>query len=81
MWLTSTDDLPALKSFSERAIRLKERAIEKGNQAVVDQQDRIIPTLAVRIKSLETSEMDGSLCVDDVLTQLRTDLAEAQCGL
>jgi hypothetical protein len=25
--------------------------------------------------------MDGSLCVNDVLTQLHTDLAEAECGL
>lgn len=81
MWLTSTDDLPALKSFYDRAIRLKQRAIEKGNQIVVEQQDRIIPTLALRIKSLETTEMDGSLCVEDVLAQLRTDLAEAECGL
>src|SRR6266566_8143256 len=71
MWLTSTDDLPALKSFYERAIRLKQRATACGNQVVIDQQDRIIPTLTVRIKSLETSEMDGSLCVDDVLTQQR----------
>ena len=81
MWLTSTDDLPALKSFSDRAIRLKQRAIEKGNQMVVEQQDRIIPTLALRIKSLEEAPMDGLLCVDDVLVHLRTDLAEAECGL
>ncbi len=81
MWLTSTDDVPALKSFYDRAIRLKQRASEKGNQIVVEQQDRIIPTLALRIKSLEATEMDGSLCVDDVLAQLRTDLAEAECGL
>jgi integrase len=81
MWLTSTDDLPALKSFYDRAIRLKQRAIEKGNQIVIEQQDRIIPTIALRIKSLEATEMDGSLCVDDILTQLRTDLAEAECGL
>src|SRR5712691_3615737 len=30
MWLTSTDDLPALQSFSERAIRLHQRATEVG---------------------------------------------------
>jgi hypothetical protein len=81
MWLTSTEDLPALKSFYERAVRLKQRAVETGNQFVIQQQDRIIPTLSLRIKSLETTEMDGSLCIDDVLTQLRTDLAEAECGL
>jgi len=81
MWLTSTDDVPALKSFYDRAIRLKERALERGNQIVVEQQDRIIPTLALRIKGLEETPMDGSLCVDDVLAQLRTDLTEAEYGL
>ena len=81
MWLTSTDDLPSLKSFYERAIHLKQRATEVGNQVVVDQQGRIVTALAVRIKSLEATEMDGSLCVDDVLAQLRTDLAEAESGL
>jgi hypothetical protein len=81
MWLTSTDDLPALKSFYERAIRLKQRATELGNQVVIKQQDHIIGALAVRIKSLEMSEMDGSLCVDDVVAQLRTDLMEAECAL
>lgn len=81
MWLTSTDDLPALKSFYDRAIRLKQRALEKGNQMVVEQQDHIIPALALRIKSLEATEMDGSLCVDDVLAQLRTDLLETESAL
>jgi integrase len=81
MWLTSTDDLPALKSFHDRAIRLKQRALETGSQMVVEQQDRIIPTLALRIKSLEETPMDGQLSVDDVLTYLRLDLAEAECGL
>ena len=81
MWLTSTDDLPTLKSFYERAIRLKQRATELGNQIVIKQQDHIIGALAVRIKSLEAPEMDGSLCVDDVLAQLRADLLEAECAL
>jgi integrase len=81
MWLTSTEDLPALKSFEERAIRLKQRAIEVGNQHVIEQQSRILPILAVRIKSLEETSMGGLLCVEDVLAQLRTDLAEAECGL
>jgi hypothetical protein len=81
MWLTSTEDLPALKSFEERARRLKQRALEAGNQHVIEQQSRILPILAVRIKSLEETSMDGSLCVEDVLAQLRTDLAEAECGL
>ncbi|MBO0793084.1 MAG: hypothetical protein J2P36_19350, partial [Ktedonobacteraceae bacterium] len=81
MWLTSTDDLPALKSFYDRAIRLKQHALEKGNQIVIKQQDRIIPTLTLHIKSLEEPSMDGSLCVDEVLSQLRLDLAEAEVGL
>jgi integrase len=81
MWLTSTDDLPALKSFSNRANCVKHHAREKGNQIVIEQHDRIIPTLALRIKSLEEPSVDGSLCVDEVLSQLRLDLAEAEIGL
>jgi integrase/recombinase XerD len=81
MWLTSTDDLPALTSFYERAVRLRQRGTDAGNQVVVQQQEHIIATLAVRIKSLEATEMDSTLCVDDVLAQLHTDLAEAESGL
>jgi integrase len=81
MWLTSTDDLPALHSFYERAVRLKQRAIDKGNQFVIEQQERIIATLALRIKSLEATEMDSRLCVDDLLAQLRSELIEAETGL
>jgi integrase/recombinase XerD len=81
MWLTSTEDLPSLKSFYERATRLKQRATEKGNQFVVDQQEHIIINLATRIKSLEEPAMDGTLAVDEVLTQLRTDLTEAESAL
>lgn len=81
MWLTSTDDLPMLKSFYDRATRLKQHALEKGNQIVIEQQDRIIPTLALRIKSLEEPFMNGSLCIDEVFSQLRLDLAEAEVGL
>lgn len=81
MWLTSTDDLPKLKSFYERAIRLKQRATEVGNQYVIEQQEHIIANLAVRINSLENTQTDETLCVDDVLTQLRLDLAEAESAL
>jgi hypothetical protein len=80
MWLTSTEDLPALKSFYDRAARLKQRALEKGNLIVIEQQDRIIPTLALRIKSLEEPSVDGSLCVDEILSQLHLELAEAESG-
>jgi integrase/recombinase XerD len=81
MWLTSTEDVPALKSFYARAVRLKQRAIEAGNQLVIEQQEHIIPQLSIRIKSLETPDMDGSLCVDDLLMQLHADLAEAESAL
>jgi integrase/recombinase XerD len=81
MWLTSTDDLLKLKSFYERAVRLKQRAEEKGNHFVVEQQEHIIASLAIRIKSLEATEMDGTLAVADVLGQLKADLAEAESAL
>ena len=81
MWLTSTDDLPKLKSFYDRALRLKQRATLADSQFVVEQQERIIATLSVRIKSLEVTEMDGTLCVDDLLGQLRRDLIEAESAL
>ena len=81
MWLTSTDDLPALKSFHERAIRLRQRAQDVGNQVVVQQQTHIITNLTVRLGSLEEPEGDGTLNLDEMLAQLRTDLAEAESGL
>ncbi len=81
MWLTSTDDLFALKSFYDRAVRLKQRALEAGNRFVIEQQERIISNLSVRIKSLEDTSGDGMLSVDDMLTQLRTDLIEAEGAL
>jgi len=81
MWLTSTEDLPSLKSFYERAVRLKHRALEVNNQFVGEQQERIIANLAMRIKSLEATEMDGTLCVDDLLGHLRRDLVEAESAL
>ncbi len=81
MWLTSTDDLPALKSFYKRANRLRQRAQEVGNQVVVQQQTHIITNVTVRLKSLEEPEGDGTLDLDFLLAQLRTDLAEAEAGL
>jgi len=81
MWLTSTDDVPALKSFHERAVRLRQRAQDVGNQVVVQQQTHIITNLTVRLKSLEEPKGDGTLDLDEMLAQLRTDLAEARAGL
>ena len=81
MWLTSTDDLSKLKSFYERAIHLKQQATACGNQFVIDQQERIIANLSVRIKSLEETSTDGTLAVDEVLEQLKADLAEAESAL
>lgn len=80
-WLTSTDDLPALRSFYERAVRLRQLAVERGNAVVQQQQDRIIPLLALRIKSLEEPEADETLSVVDLLFQLREDLTKAQDAL
>jgi len=81
MWLTSTDDLTQLKSFYGRAIRLKQRAVEKGSQFVIEQQEHIISALTPRIKSLEEPLMDGTLAVDEVLAQLQADLVEAESAL
>ncbi len=81
MWLTSTDDLPALKSFHERAVRLRQRAQDVGNQVVVQQQTHIITNVTVRLKSLEEPKGDGVLDLDEMLAQLRIDLAEARAGL
>jgi integrase len=80
-WLTSTDDLPALKSFHQRAVHLKHRATEVGNQIVIEQQDRIIPGLSLRIKSLEDPQTASGLSVDELLAGLRFDLAETISGL
>jgi len=81
MWLTSTDDLPALQSFSERAIRLHQRATEVGNQFVIQQQGRIIANLAVRITSLQEQSQGTSSSLDELRVQLRADLVEAESGL
>ena len=47
----------------------------------VAQQDHIIGALAVRIKSLEDPQTESGLSVDELLTSLRSDLAEAESGL
>lgn len=80
-WLTSTEDIPALKQFHQRAVRLRERAAQAGNILVIQQQDQIIPHLALRVKSLEQPHPDEMLSVDDLLVQLRADLAEAESAL
>jgi len=61
-------------------VRLKQRATGVGNQLVIEQQDRIIPSLSVRIRSLEDPSSDGGLSVDELLSQLRCDLVEAESG-
>lgn len=81
MWLTSTDDLPALKSFYERSLRLRQRATEVGNQAVIEQQGRIITNLTVRINSLEAQTEGKALTIEELLRQLRVDLMEARAAL
>lgn len=81
MWLTSTDDHPALKMVHDRAIRLQQRATEVGNQVVAHQQETIITNLALRLKSLQPSDVENTLNLDEMLAQLRTDLTEAESGL
>lgn len=80
-WLTSTEDLPALKSFYDRAVHLRQRACEQGNMLVMEQQDRIIPLLAMRIKRLEEDDPSRMLSVEDLLTQLHQELLEAESAL
>ena len=77
-WLTSTEDLPRLKAFYNRANQLWQKAVESGNQIVVKNQEHIIPLLALRIAKLEDTSMDGSLTVVDLLTQLRTECKEVE---
>lgn len=48
---------------------------------MIEQQDRIISGLALRIKSLEDPQTDGGPSVDELLAGLRSDLAEAISGL
>jgi integrase/recombinase XerD len=77
-WLTSTEDLPGLKIFYNRATQLRQKAVELGNQIVVKNQEHIIPLLALRIAKLEDTSMDGSLTVVDLLAELRTDCMEME---
>jgi integrase/recombinase XerD len=77
-WLTSTEDLPGLKIFYNRATQLRQKAVELGNQIVVKNQEHIIPLLALRIAKLEDTSMDGSLTVVDLLAELRTDCMEVE---
>jgi integrase/recombinase XerD len=77
LWLTSTEDLPRLKAFYGRALHMLQRAVEAGNEVVKHNQERIISNLAVRIAKLEDAGLDRSLSVEDLLDQLRSDLAGA----
>lgn len=47
----------------------------------MQQRTHIITNLTVRLKSLQEPEGDGTLDLDSLLAQLRTDLAEAEAGL
>ena len=78
LWLTSTEDLPRLKAFYRRALHMLQRAVEAGNEVVKRNQERIISNLAVRIARLEDATLDSSLSVEELLDQLRSDLARAE---
>jgi len=79
-WLTSTEDLPGLKAFYGKAIRLKQRALEVNNSIVLQNQDKIIPLLSIRINSLQAQGDNDPLSTDELLSQLRIDLARAEAG-
>lgn len=79
-WLTSTEDLPGLRAFYRKALRLKQRASEVGNPVVLENQARIIPILALRIKSLEDESQDNEVSIEDLIVQLRRELEEAEVG-
>ncbi len=79
-WLTSTEDLPGLKAFYGKAIHLKQRALEVNNSIVLQNQDKIIPLLSIRINSLEAEGVNDPFSIDELLSQLRIDLAEAEAG-
>lgn len=65
-WLTSTEDLPGLRAFYRKALSLKQRASEVGNPVVLENQARIIPILALRIKSLEDENQDDESSIEDL---------------
>jgi integrase/recombinase XerD len=79
-WLTSTEDLPGLRAFYRKALRLKQRASEAENPIVLENQARIIPILALRIKSLEDKSRDNEVSIDDLSIQLCAELEEAEVG-
>ncbi len=79
-WLTSTEDLPGLKAFYGETIHLKQRALEVNNSIVLQNQDKIIPLLSIRINSLEGEGVNDPFSIDELLSQLRIDLAEAEAG-
>jgi len=78
--LTSTEDLPALKTFYSKALRVRQRAQKGGNPLVVQNQDRIIPILALRIESLEDTRL-ASLPDEELANRLRAELAQMEAGL
>ena len=71
MWLTSTEDLPAAQILLRAGSALEATGHRESNHFVVEQQERIIANLTIRIKSLEDTEMDGTFAVDGALAQLR----------
>jgi integrase len=79
-WLTSTEDLPGLRAFYSKALRLNQQASEVGNPVVLENQARIIPILALRIKSLEDESQDNEDSIEDRVVQLRAELEDAEVG-
>ena len=74
------EDLPALQAFHSKALRLRQRGQEAGNPVVVENQDRIIPLLTLRIESLQGAQT-APLSGGELVNQLRAELVEIEAGL
>ena len=51
-----------------------------GNTGVLENQDKIIPLIALRIKSLEETNQNEVLSLEELLFRLKADLEEAEVG-
>lgn len=80
-WLTSTDDLPGLRAFHARAVRLRERALAAGNATVATNQDAIIPTLALRVAALAAPAVGAVPTRPELAGRVCAELAEAEAAL
>ena len=59
---------------------MRQRADKEGNPLVVQNQDRIIPILALRIEGLEDTRTD-TLPDEELVGRLRVELVQLEAGL